>query len=996
MSRGGGGRTANGSGTSRGGGTANTSNTAAGASVLTAAEQMIALAAVRPTAAAAAAASTTATDATAASKRSPCQCSYPNCNAPATLQPETCANGCGNPVHRLCLPDGVEQLFCHDCISPKQSSSSVTVATHQDPSTDDAATTHDNATPTEEAVTTARKTGGRPKGTTKAKQLQQKRARKVATNEVVAQYVAEKVRVEESAPPALRPANVPKKRGKRPGAPRVRDGLRKELVAAAIKDNEIEGKFDVSLQLINGRIKSGNLEVWHRGTPSPVLAVEVILNAFTITAWKLGSPLGKQDFIRLVNHMIEGTPVEHAVIAFKKQHSIYNPSKDLLGEGWYSGYASRNSEIIQPKRARKYANNRAEHNTHPNFDKMYKDRYHGFVQSGNAEWLDKPVHMDIEGNIVTDESLAFGRPVDMRYTRPQNVFFLDEKGCNTCETGDGANGGQLMMCPVGQTPLQVASTKDSHFTVVPVSNALGDLVLILIIFKGENLRPMDAMGVDIFADECEGGFLANCGPGKRYPGGPTCIYNGIEIPCLCAASPKSSMNGPILRSVFAKLDELGVTERGIDEQTGIEYWPASMVDGHFTRHSEECLEYLTDPNTKWEVGLGAIYGSDHWQLHDDERQNGAFDAAFTEAKTQRIRKKRLAGLKPEIDRHEIVILVSEASDKSFARKDKTKRALAVRGLNPPNRACLDRPQILETAPEEVKAERSRVLQTRQNLPKTVRVLPPPSQLNLLENGSGRLLSSGPNATSELLTATAEHLNLDTGRAGDIMNLAQNVSKRDETRARVVERSNTQLSPAELKKRLEEAKAISAGIIVSACNGRLCREVYEEVHRRNEYKKEHYSEQEKKRKKKLFDLKATVNKIRARFQDSNFKLKHLKVDELKTLCKYKKKKGDKGIHKLNKDKLIKRWEKTYNNPSPWVSPNNSFDEGLEEIESLPDSETSEFDNEAFLLGDDLEQDDEDDDDANASDDDEDDDDANASDDDEEENEEDEEESEGEAE
>ena len=35
-----------------------------------------------------------------------------------------------------------------------------------------------------------------------------------------------------------------------------------------------------------------------------------------------------------------------------------------------------------------------------------------------------PVHMDANGKIVEDESLAFGRPVTVNYLHPENVFFL--------------------------------------------------------------------------------------------------------------------------------------------------------------------------------------------------------------------------------------------------------------------------------------------------------------------------------------------------------------------------------------------------------------------------------------------------------------------------------------------------------------------------------------------------------------------------------------------
>ncbi len=76
-----------------------------------------------------------------------------------------------------------------------------------------------------------------------------------------------------------------------------------------------------------------------------------------------------------------------------------------------------------------------------------------------------------------------------------------------------------------------------------------------IIFKGQE-GEVDAvweLGVDVFANEI--GF----GPGKRYPGGPTTVVNGKEIPCVFSASPSASMTDKILAKVMKRLDDFGLT-----------------------------------------------------------------------------------------------------------------------------------------------------------------------------------------------------------------------------------------------------------------------------------------------------------------------------------------------------------------------------------------------------------------------------------------------------
>ena len=49
---------------------------------------------------------------------------------------------------------------------------------------------------------------------------------------------------------------------------------------------------------------------------------------------------------------------------------------------------------------------------------------------------------------------------------------------------------------------------------------------------------------------------ASTGPGKHYPYGPTCEFNGKEIPCMCFASEHGGITGEILVQILTKLDEL--------------------------------------------------------------------------------------------------------------------------------------------------------------------------------------------------------------------------------------------------------------------------------------------------------------------------------------------------------------------------------------------------------------------------------------------------------
>ncbi len=100
----------------------------------------------------------------------------------------------------------------------------------------------------------------------------------------------------------------------------------------------IEGKFDVPKQTIFSRIDSDRLEVWHPGTESPLLEVEVVLISFILTAHRLCCPLDVGDVIALMNALISGTVYEKRVIAWKKTHFCYNADSPLVSHKWFCNF----------------------------------------------------------------------------------------------------------------------------------------------------------------------------------------------------------------------------------------------------------------------------------------------------------------------------------------------------------------------------------------------------------------------------------------------------------------------------------------------------------------------------------------------------------------------------------------------------------------------------------------------------------------------------------
>ena len=77
------------------------------------------------------------------------------------------------------------------------------------------------------------------------------------------------------------------------------------------------------------------------------------------------------------------------------------------------------------------------------------------------------------------------------------------------------------------------------------------------------------------------------------------------------------------------------------------------------------LCYLNDDTTRWTGMLGAPYGTDIWQFHDDKRQNGCFKTELANVKSKFFLKKRVPVLPAELLPDEIVIVLREALLKSF-------------------------------------------------------------------------------------------------------------------------------------------------------------------------------------------------------------------------------------------------------------------------------------------------------------------------------------------
>ena len=148
----------------------------------------------------------------------------------------------------------------------------------------------------------------------------------------------------------------------------------------------------------------------------------------------------------------------------------------------------------------------------------------------------------------------------------------------------------------------------------------------IVIFAGEIPNTLTETGLDLEAETfgCPTDadfFDQNSGPGKRFPGGPTCHFKGVDVPCLCRWSTKGSITAEILKDILETLDHLQIFKRNGSMK------PFLLVDGHHSRLELPFVQYICNPLHLWAVCIGVPYCTDLWQVGDAPEQNGAHNQA---------------------------------------------------------------------------------------------------------------------------------------------------------------------------------------------------------------------------------------------------------------------------------------------------------------------------------------------------------------------------------
>ena len=333
------------------------------------------------------------------------------------------------------------------------------------------------------------------------------------------------------------------------------------------------------------------------------------------------------------------------------------------------------------------------------------------VLYGIADHLPENEHywVDTADCCVESKDKAAGHKCKIKLKHPDHILFGDEVGTDTAQDGDGHIGGQTYIT-IGDRTINLTSSKSSnHFTLIGLTAANGDPVMCIVIIAGKELGIEAALGFDHQSDtpyDTNKTLEENFGPGKALPGLPRCSFRGKEVPGLLAVTPKGSITSKILRKALETLDNLGIYQRSEGGPT-----PMIILDGHDSRLQVPFLEYVNkkkDGKSIWRACIGLPNATAKWQVGDSNEQNGSYKMAMTKEKDKLLRWKRKHQMPLEFQRSDILPLVFQAWDQSFARQKQNLSATLDRGWYHIDRRLLKDPEILRTKVTYVNSPSTRI------------------------------------------------------------------------------------------------------------------------------------------------------------------------------------------------------------------------------------------------------------------------------------------------
>jgi hypothetical protein len=186
----------------------------------------------------------------------------------------------------------------------------------------------------------------------------------------------------------------------------------------------------------------------------------------------------------------------------------------------------------------------------------------------------------------------------------------------------------------------------------------------------------------------------NTGNGSTMSGGPTCHFNGKEIPCFVCTSPKASIISQLLADMLQFMDSFNIFDRSNNNR------PFLLLDGHHSRLDLPFIDYIRGTGHEWITCIGVPYGTHKWQVADSPQLNGAFKSELIKGKRIFFEAKQALG-KTDFEPTDKIPLINHAWPGSFGNKINSLKAIALRGWGPLNYFLLDHPVFAKSGKQSI-------------------------------------------------------------------------------------------------------------------------------------------------------------------------------------------------------------------------------------------------------------------------------------------------------
>ena len=285
----------------------------------------------------------------------------------------------------------------------------------------------------------------------------------------------------------------------------MRKGTFDAIVNKVKEDRNLPLSFSVSRDTIKRRVARKNIIIMNAngsGQVSPLLDVEPLFVSVLTQMSRIGDPLTPSRAIALINDLIDGTEYQTRLIEFKVKHSgqIDGEKLGTVGYKYWANFKARNADKIVTRKGQKFELDRSQWTTYMNFFAMYNRFADEMAYAKVASKFEEPQWMDRDGKVLDREDTSFGCKVTHNILRPDLILVMDEVGSDTSQKGDGAIGGEKVVCEKGTTPKENCSTKSKHWTLIGLTALDGTPVMCIVIFAGKEESTLLATGMDLFVD----------------------------------------------------------------------------------------------------------------------------------------------------------------------------------------------------------------------------------------------------------------------------------------------------------------------------------------------------------------------------------------------------------------------------------------------------------------------------------------------------------------